>query len=262
MLALSFSEFDPCRPAPRYARRQPASSPSSRRTRTTARIFYDDAEMPNMQHTISASRADSTAQTACGCGRAGHGRPSRSPSRHSAERPRGSSRTGRLLQAQSSAGHRLQPSIARAPCSIAWRNAARHRSRRHSRARAAPRRSGSTSAAREQPWPHSLASNPSSSAAHRPSFGRGWTARSYSNEVSPDRSTFRTVFRDTFRSRAISLIVLPLMKCSRRIRAIVSTVSIPNHLLRFKAGSATDQPVGGQFWTPIPRLRGSKLHAE
>ncbi|MDR6305651.1 hypothetical protein GGQ85_003375 [Nitrobacter vulgaris] len=52
-------------------------------------------------------------------------------------------------------------------------------------------------------------------------------------------STFRTVFRDTFRSRAISLIVLPLMKCSRRIRAIVSTISIPDHLLHDKAGSAT-----------------------
>src|SRR5262249_48804127 len=51
--------------------------------------------------------------------------------------------------------------------------------------------------------------------------------RSYSNEVAPDRSTLRTVFRDTFRSRAISLIVLPLRKCSRRIRPIVSTVSIP-----------------------------------
>ena len=79
---------------------------------------------------------------------------------------------------------------------------------------------------------------------HLPSFGRGWTTRSYSNEVSPDLSTFRTVFRDTFRSRAISLIVLPLMKCSRRIRAIVSTISIPDHLLHDKAGSATDQPVG------------------
>jgi hypothetical protein len=77
-----------------------------------------------------------------------------------------------------------------------------------------------------------------------------------------DLSTFRTVFRDTFRSRAISLIVLPLMKCSRRIRAIVSTTSIPNHLLRYKAGSATDQSVGGQFWTPIPRLRGSILQSE
>ena len=97
-----------------------------------------------------------TARTASGCDRAGHGRPSRSPSRRSAGRPRGSSRTGRLLPAQSSAGRRPPPSIARAPCSIAWRNAARHRSRRHSRARAAPRRSGSTSAAREQPWPHCL----------------------------------------------------------------------------------------------------------
>jgi hypothetical protein len=61
------------------------------------------------------------------------------------------------------------------------------------------------------------------------------------HEVSPDLSTFRTVFRDTFRSRAISLIVLPLMKCSRRIRAIVSTISISDHLLRYEAGSATDQ---------------------
>jgi hypothetical protein len=47
------------------------------------------------------------------------------------------------------------------------------------------------------------------------------------------------------------------MKCSRLIRAIVSTISIPSHLLRYKAGSATDQSVGGQFWTPIPRLRGN-----
>src|SRR5262249_52789861 len=53
--------------------------------------------------------------------------------------------------------------------------------------------------------------------------------RWYSNAVSPDRSTLRTVLRDTFRSRAISLIVLPLIKCSRRIRPIVSTVSIPPH---------------------------------
>ena len=54
---------------------------------------------------------------------------------------------------------------------------------------------------------------------HRPSFGRGCTNRSYSKEVSPGLSTFRSVFRDTFSSRAISLIVLPLMKCSRRIRS-------------------------------------------
>src|SRR5205807_692073 len=29
-----------------------------------------------------------------------------------------------------------------------------------------------------------------------------------------------------------------------------------------EASSATDQDSGGQFWTPIPQLRGSKLHAE
>src|SRR5439155_25162455 len=69
--------------------------------------------------------------------------------------------------------------------------------------------------------------NSSSSLVHRPSFGRGWTSRSYANHVSPDRNTLRTVFRDTLRSRAIRLIVLPLRKCSRRIRPIVSTVSIP-----------------------------------
>src|SRR5262249_5785751 len=76
-------------------------------------------------------------------------------------------------------------------------------------------------------------------AADRRSFGRGWTFRSYLNDVAPDRSILRTVFRDTFRSRAISLIVLPLRKCSRRIRPIVSTVSIPPHCsLRIKASSA------------------------
>ena len=32
-----------------------------------------------------------------------------------------------------------------------------------------------------------LPSNSSSSAVHRPSFGLGWTSRSYSNDVSPDR---------------------------------------------------------------------------
>jgi hypothetical protein len=32
------------------------------------------------------------------------------------------------------------------------------------------------------------------------------------------------------------------------IRAIVSTTSIPDHLLHSKAGSATDLSIGGQFW--------------
>jgi hypothetical protein len=70
--------------------------------------------------------------------------------------------------------------------------------------------------------------------------------RSYSNDVTSERSTLRTVFRDTFRSRAISLIVLPLRKCSRRIRPIVSTAQV--RLARaqwrklFKLHGALDNP--------------------
>ena len=80
----------------------------------------------------------------------------RSPSRRSAERLPGSNRTGRLPPAQSSVEHRPQPSPAHAAWPSAWRSGAAHRSRRHSRARAAPRRSGSASTAREQAWPHCL----------------------------------------------------------------------------------------------------------
>jgi hypothetical protein len=36
----------------------------------------------------------------------------------------------------------------------------------------------------------------------------------------------------------------------------------PTAPLRSKAGSASDVMGGGQFWTPIPPIRGSKLHAE
>src|SRR5713101_3953514 len=82
-------------------------------------------------------------------------------------------------------------------------------------------------------------------------------SRSYSKDVAPDRSTLRTVFRDTFRSREISLIVLPLMKCSRRIRPIVSTVNIPpHHSLRIKASSATGQPWGVNFGRRSPDSGG------
>ena len=49
------------------------------------------------------------------------------------------------------------------------------------------------------------------------------------NSVAPDRSTFRTVFRDTRSSRQICLDrLLALNKYARRIFAIVSTTSIPN----------------------------------
>ena len=102
---------------------------------------------------LHPSRLGAADAVAYNCGRAGYERPSRSPSRRSAGRLRGSSRTGRLLQEQSSVAHRLQPSPAHAAWPIAWHNGARHHNRRHSRARVAPRRSGSASAAREQAWP-------------------------------------------------------------------------------------------------------------
>src|SRR5205085_61498 len=98
-------------------------------------------------------------------------------------------------------------------------------------------------------------SSSSRSAVHRPNFGRGWTSRSYSKDVSPDRRTLRTVLRDTLRSRAISLLVLPLIKCSRRIRAIVSSTSIPPHLLRLNAGSANRQPIAVHSEQPLPHRR-------
>jgi TnpA family transposase len=47
-----------------------------------------------------------------------------------------------------------------------------------------------------------------------------------------------------------------LTKCSRRIRPIVSTTSIPHRPPRNEAGSPSATNSGGQFWTPIPRLRG------
>src|SRR5882724_3936653 len=101
------------------------------------------------------------------------------------------------------------------------------------------------------------ASSASSSAVHRPSFGRGWTSRSYANDVAPDRTTLRTVFRDTRRSRAISLIALPLRKYSRRIRPIVSTVSIPHYPRLIRRGQRiTPHGRGGNFGRGYPRSGG------
>ena len=69
--------------------------------------------------------------------------------------------------------------------------------------------------------------------------------------------------RDTCSSRTISLIDRPRTKYSRRIRAIVSTPFIPQPPITIQDGqSARHANSGGQFWTPIPRLRGSKLHAD
>src|SRR5712664_3019886 len=79
----------------------------------------------------------------------------------------------------------------------------------------------------------------------------------YSKEVAPDRRTFRTVFRDTFRSRAISLIDLPLIRCSRLIRPIVSTTSIPRHPLAIQSGQpACHRKTGVKVGRRSPLYRG------
>src|SRR5690348_15955337 len=91
-----------------------------------------------------------------------------------------------------------------------------------------------------------VASIRSRSARQGPSFGSGWTSREYSKQVAPERSTLRTVLRDTFSSRTISLIDFPLTKCSRRIRPIVSTTSIPPPPTRVpQAGSLCDSSQTG-----------------
>src|SRR4029079_9451976 len=106
----------------------------------------------------------------------GRGRPSRSPSRRSAGRSRGSSRTGRLLLERSLAEQRLQLLLARAPWPIAARSDAPHHSRPHICVRAVPRTAGSASGAHVMALPRSLteadrgslASGQSSAAADLP----------------------------------------------------------------------------------------------
>jgi len=61
--------------------------------------------------------------------------------------------------------------------------------------------------------------------------------------------------------RAISLIVFPLAKCSRRTRPIVSTITIPTTRSQPERVDCQSYTRGGHFWTPIPFL-GVKLHAE
>src|SRR5271157_2827108 len=91
------------------------------------------------------------------------------------------------------------------------------------------------------------ASSRSSASVHGPSFGRGWTSRSYENAVSPDRRIRRTVLRDRCRVRAISLIDFPLPRCSRRIRPIVSTISIPPPPASRQSRQPTKPEIGGSI---------------
>jgi hypothetical protein len=73
---------------------------------------------------------------------------------------------------------------------------------------------------------------------------------SYVNEVSPERITFRTTFRDSLSSRQIALIDLQSEKYARRIFAIVSTISIP---------TSASQNHGSQCGPTVP---GSRLEAD
>jgi hypothetical protein len=75
----------------------------------------------------------------------------------------------------------------------------------------------------------------------------------------PDRKTLRTLLRDRFGLRAISRIVLPLTKCSHRIRPIVSTTNIPHHpLLSPKAGRHQRDPQGS-ILDADPPAQGVKI---
>jgi hypothetical protein len=97
----------------------------------------------------------------------------------------------------------------------------------------------------------------SRSSGHGPTFGRGCTWRPYSKAVAPERSTLRTVFRDTFSSRTISLIDLPLIKCSRLIRPIVSTTCIPHHPLASPGGQPAHHIAKGvKIGRRLPLYRG------
>ena len=79
------------------------------------------------------------------------------------------------------------------------------------------------------------------------------------NAVASERITLRTVLRETLTSRTISLIERPLTKNSRRIRATVSTTSIPPPPAQnSRAGSfATNIPWGVNFGRRSPDFRGS-----
>jgi hypothetical protein len=136
-----------------------------------------------------------------------------------------------------------------------------HRSRRHSRARSGPQRAGSASDASEQVWPHCLP------AVRRAQLSINQLGSWLDVTLVLERGLPRPQhLADRVpghpRSRAISLIVLPLTKCSRRIRATVSTTNIPRPPAPNQSGKRIRPTCRGQFWTPIPRLRGSILHAE
>ena len=197
------------------------------------------------------SRADTPARTASGRGRAGPAPPSPSPSPRRSTRSRGSSRTECLArrEAQRHEGRRRRRGGALPlPAGRIWAHRAR------SRARAAPRRRGSASAAlwleprrihRQQPVEPPPATARSSAAA---AFGCGCTLRSYLNAVATLGTTRRTVFRETF-SPAADLLDRPTAHVKLpahprdRVHALHPLPLVQNH----RTGTAELQRTGGQF---------------
>jgi hypothetical protein len=76
------------------------------------------------------------------------------------------------------------------------------------------------------------------------------------------RSSNALVILASTKTHGYSLIVFPLAKCSRRTRPIVSTITIPTTRSQPEQADCQCCTRGGQFWTPIPRIRGSNLHAK
>jgi hypothetical protein len=103
----------------------------------------------------------------------------------------------------------------------------------------------------------------SSCSRQGPIVVRGWTSRSYWNFVALLRKILRTVLRDIFKSPLISRIDRCLIKCSRRTRAIVSTLLIPKPPAQSKSRQSSNSKVGhfgcrfqclgDQNWTPNHR---------
>ena len=155
------------------------------------------------------SRADRRARTSSGCGTGGHARPSQSSSRRPSQRSRGSSRTGRLRPAQTTKAQRRSRSGCVFALARPWRNAARRRSRPRSRASAALRTSRISVRRSRADASAFVVSIRSRSAFQRPSFGARLHLALVGKRCLPRTQDLRTVLREIFRSRAISLIDLP-----------------------------------------------------
>ena len=193
-------------------------------------------------------------------GRAACGPPSRSPSPRPAGRSRGSSRTDRPRQVQSSVAQRLLPSSVRAPWPIFWHSAAPHRSRLHSRARSVPRRLRISVRRSREALACSptevdrvcLASAQSSAAAGLPERSETPSPRNGLPSLQPCAIP---------RSRQIALIGLPCLKNARRIFAIVSTTNIQTSASKNYGSQCHPLMPGARFDADHPET-GSFLHAD